>query len=110
MTEEALILSLDSGKTYFLNTLQHNPAKDPKDTKLMRGMIYDKYFLIFGNAEVRVRTGEKLVFSNFGKVNSSYFDARRENVDSLLHEGLTNEVEFLNYEIHEVFFNEEFTL
>jgi hypothetical protein len=109
MVDEALILSLDSRKTYFLNTIEHNPSKDLKDTRIMRGMIYDKYFLIFGNAEVRVRTGEARVFSNFG-IMSSYFDARKERVGSLLHDGSNNEVDVINYEIHEVFFNEEFTL
>jgi hypothetical protein len=28
----------------------------------------------------------------------------------LLHDGSNNEVDVINYEIHEVFFNEEFTL
>jgi hypothetical protein len=73
MTEEALIISLDSRKTFYLNTLEHNPMKDPKDTRLIRGLVFDKYFLIFGNAEVRLRTGEARVFSNFG-IMSSYFD------------------------------------
>jgi hypothetical protein len=50
MTDESLLLSLDTRNTYFLNTPHHNPSKDPRDTRLIRGMVYDKYFLIFGNA------------------------------------------------------------
>jgi hypothetical protein len=105
MVEEGLIMSLDNRKSYFLNTARHNPNKDPRDAKLIRGMIFDKYFLIFGNAEVRVRTGDDKVFSNFG-IMSSFFDSRREKVNSLLQDGTNNEVDILNYEIHEVFFSE----
>jgi hypothetical protein len=36
-------------------------------------MTYDPYYVIFGNAEMRIRTGEKKVFSNFG-IQNSYFD------------------------------------
>jgi hypothetical protein len=58
---------------------------------------------------VRLRTSEARVFSNFG-IMSSYFDARREKVAALLHDGTNNEVDIVNYEIHEVFFSEEFVL
>jgi hypothetical protein len=57
MTEDGLILSLTNKKYYTLNTIKNNPKKDPKDKKVMRGMIYDKFFLIVGNAEIRVRSG-----------------------------------------------------
>ena len=38
------------------------------------------------------------------------FDAKREKVAALLHDATNNETDLLNYEIHEVFFSEDFTL
>jgi hypothetical protein len=33
---------------------------------------YDHFFLILGNAEIRLRAGEKKVFSNFGIATSTF--------------------------------------
>lgn len=104
MTEEGLIISLNNFKFYTLNNLQNNPRRDPNDTRIIRGMVYDKYFFIIGNAEIRIRNGEDKVFSNFG-ISNAFFDNKREKVDALLGEGIVNEVKFTNYEIHEVFFD-----
>lgn len=57
----------------------------------MNGMVYDKFFLIFGNSEIRIRHNENKVYSNFG-VNNSYFMCRDHKVDALLCEGKKNEV------------------
>lgn len=57
MTEEGLIISLDSRKCYKLNNFRNYPNKDPRDQRIIRGMVYDDYYIIFGNAEVRIRTG-----------------------------------------------------
>jgi len=35
-------------------------------------MVYDQFYIIFGNAEIRIRTGEDLIFSNFGIANCHY--------------------------------------
>ena len=35
-------------------------------------MTYDKFFLIFGNSELRLKQGEVKFFSNFGIANSFY--------------------------------------
>ena len=75
----------------------------------MHGMVYDKYFLIMGNSEIRIKTGESKLFSNFG-INSSYFNSKGDTVNILLNEGKKNEVEMINYEIHEVTFEEEIDL
>ena len=48
----------------------------------MLGMIYDKFFLIYGNAEIRIKYGEKKVYSNFG-INNSYFFNRGDKFDIL---------------------------
>jgi hypothetical protein len=49
-------------------------------------MIYNEYFIIFGNAEIRIRANEKTVFSNFG-IASSFFNPRNKRVHDLLGEG-----------------------
>lgn len=36
-------------------------------------MTYDSYYILFGNAEMRIRTGERILFSNYG-MSSGYFD------------------------------------
>jgi hypothetical protein len=105
MTEEGLIISMNNFKFYTLNNLKNNPRKDPNDTRLIRGMVYDKYFLIIGNAEIRIRSGEDKVFSNFG-IATSFYNNNRERVEALLGEGTVNEVKFNNYEIHQVTFDE----
>lgn len=68
-------------------------------------MTYDKFFLVFGNSEIRLKQSERVVFSNFGIVNS-YFFTRKENVDSFLHEGDNREANLTGLEIHQVMFNE----
>ena len=85
MTEEALIISLTKLKSYRLNNFANNPRKNKKDTKPVYGMVYDKFFLIFGNSEIRVKPGDKdrKVFSNFG-VSNSYFNSEGDNVGKLL--------------------------
>ena len=59
-------------------------------------MLYDPYYLIFGNAEVRIRSGEKKVFCNFG-INNGYFNSERNRAEDLLKVKNKNEVEFVNY-------------
>ena len=49
-------------------------------------MKYDKEFIIFGNAELRVWPEKKRVYSNFGIANS-FFDHGADKVDALLNEG-----------------------
>jgi len=98
MTAEALIISLTNKKRYCLNNFANNPKKNRKDTRPIYGMVYDKFFLIFGNSEIRVKPGDKdcKVFSNFG-VSNSYFNNEGDTVDKLLCEGKTAEIETINY-------------
>jgi len=46
-------------------------------------MQYDKYYMLFGNAELRVREGEKKVFSNFGVNNAFYNNRGKKRIDFL---------------------------
>ena len=50
MTEESLIISLTNKKYYRLNNSINFPKKNKKETKPMLGMIYDRFYIIFGNA------------------------------------------------------------
>ena len=104
MTKEGLLFSLTNLKVYALNNLKNNPKKDKKDTKPICGMVYDDFFLIFGNSEIRIKSGEKKIFSNFG-INNAYFFSKGDNVNVLFGQGKQNEVEIIDYEIHEIFFD-----
>lgn len=64
-----LIVSVDNNQSYRLQ--ERKNATD----RVYRGMVYDKYFIIFGNSEIRVKSGDRVLFSNFG-VNNSYFNSR----------------------------------
>jgi hypothetical protein len=59
----------------------------------IRGMTHDGYYVIYGNAELRVKTGMKTVFSNFG-VNNAFYNSRGDKIDKFLEEGDKREVEF----------------
>ncbi len=54
-------------------------------TKGKRSVSYDDYFLIYGNSEIRIRSQENKVFSNFGIANG-YFDNQRKKVEDLIGE------------------------
>ena len=44
-------------------------------TQNKRAITYDDFFIIFGNSELRVKTQEGKLFSNFG-INAAYYDPR----------------------------------
>ena len=100
MKEEGLLLSLTNCESYVLNNSRNNP-KIKNEGRSVLGMNYDSYFLIYGNSELRVKSGERRLYSNFG-VNSAYFNSRGQSVNAMLGEGKTNDVELVNYEIHEL--------
>jgi hypothetical protein len=83
LDEEALLISLTNSKTYCLNNLKNNPKKDIKDKRAIHGMVYDKYYLIIGNSEIRLRQGEKKIYSNFG-VQNGFFLSNGDGVDNWL--------------------------
>ena len=67
---------------------------------------YDDFFLIFGNSELRLKSGVAKIFSNLG-INKGFFDAHNESVDILFGEGKVREADLISYEIFEVFFDDE---
>ena len=68
---QGLIMSLENRKVYL-------PVERNR-----RSIVYDDYFVIWGNSEIRVKTQEKKVFSNFG-LNNSYYKNNGEKVDMFL--------------------------
>jgi len=56
-------------------------------------MIYDEFFMIWGNAEVRIRANDKILFSNFG-IAASFFNPRGKKVNDLICEEERREVEY----------------
>lgn len=68
-----------------------------------RAMVYDPYFIIFGNAEFRVRSGEASVFCNFGIMNSYYDHKNKKVVDFLCAEN-NREVDIEYFEIFQIIY------
>ncbi len=56
-------------------------------------MVYDEFFLIFGNSELRLRNGTKDVFSNFG-VSNAFYDNRGHKISNFLNDGNNRETVF----------------
>lgn len=88
---EGMLVSLSNRECYYLSE------------KSRKATVYDDYFLIFGNSEVRIKTQEKKLFSNFG-LNSNYYKNRGHGAVELL--GTENkdkrEVEFEEMEIFQL--------
>jgi hypothetical protein len=60
---DGLILSLTNRKYFTL--LEHN----------RRAITYDEYYIIFGNSEIRLKSLENRVFSNFG-ISNGYYNSK----------------------------------
>lgn len=103
LNEGGLLVSVTNDLSFPL--LEQNQR--PESNRItFRGMTYDTFYVIFGNAEMRIRTGEKRVFSNFG-ISSSYYNNGGKRVNSFLNEGDQREVDFEFSEYYQVFFDEE---
>ena len=66
-------------------------------------IAFDKYFLIFGNGEIRLKHGEDKVFSNIG-VNNGFYNANGAKSNEMLGEGAERLVGLETYEIYHVVF------
>lgn len=88
--KDGIIMSLNNRKCYY-------PLEKNK-----KATVYDEYFVIFGNSEIRIKSQEKKVFSNFG-LNSSYYKHDGDTV-SVLFGGPKNqrEVPFIHCEVHQL--------
>jgi hypothetical protein len=70
-----------------------------------RSVTYDAYYVIFGNAEFRLKSGELNFFSNLGIVNS-YFDSQKHRHETMTGES-KREVLALSFEFFELIFEEK---
>jgi hypothetical protein len=70
LLEKGLIFNLTCNEVFRLKE-----KSSASDNKKYRGMTYDDYYVIFGNAELRFKTGLTEVLSNLG-VNSGYYDSQ----------------------------------
>jgi len=66
-----------------------------------RAVAYDDYFLIFGNSELRLKSQETKVFSNFA-ISNGYYNCRGEKVNILLGSGTAREVEMQAMEVFQL--------
>jgi hypothetical protein len=80
------------------NRLTFKMKKDPK----MPVVSYDDFFFIFGNSEIRLKTQEKKLFSNFA-VAASTFDNLSEQKATFLGENII-ETEGASYEFYQTKF------
>ena len=66
-------------------------------------MTYDEFFLIFGNAEIRIKHGEDKVYSNLG-IMAARYNCLGSTVNDLLGAGKEREVKMAGFEVHRVIF------
>ena len=75
-TGKGFIFALTERKVFGLNT----------KNKLTKAIIYDDFYMIFGNSELRIKTGDNKIFSNFGIINN-FYETKGETVNSIMGEG-----------------------
>ena len=80
--KDAFLFSLSENETY--------PCKKPE-----KAISYDKYFLIFGNSELRITPENQQIFSNFATLNS-FYDKKDKTISDFLKEGDTREASFMH--------------
>jgi len=68
-----------------------------------RSVTYDKFFLIFGNSELRLKHGEKKFFTNFAVANGFYIP-KGEKHTILTGKDTEKEVELETFEVFEIKF------
>lgn len=66
-------------------------------------MTFDEYFLVVGNSEIRLRFGDKIMYSNFA-ISNAFFETNGANVNALLMNDNNREADLISYECYEVVF------
>lgn len=86
------IFNCNLKKTYYVK----NDARLPV-------VSYDDYFCLFGNAEIRLKSQEAKIFSNFG-IAASTFDTGRESRTKFLNieNSNDNELDLESYEFYQI--------
>ena len=60
-----------------------------------RAINYEKYFIIFGNSELRIAPDNQQVLSNFGTA-IGYYDKKDKTIVNFLREGQNRQVKFIH--------------
>lgn len=69
-----------------------------------KSITYDPNgFIIFGNSDLRLKTHENSIFSNFG-VATGFYDAKGKNASDLLGVVGKNQAPLVSYECYQLFF------
>lgn len=91
---KGFLFNLSYKKAYFLRN-------DPK----LPVVSYDSYYYLFGNAEIRLKSQERKVFSNFGIANSTFDNVTdpRTKFLNVTEQGL-NEQDIETYEFYQINF------
>jgi hypothetical protein len=66
-----------------------------------RATVYDDFYLMFGNSEIRLKSMEAKVFCNFG-ISKGYYNSRGQSVEVLLGSGEHREIPLSTYEIFQL--------
>lgn len=66
-----------------------------RNSRVVRAVVWDQFYAIFGNAELRVKSGEDFIFSNFGIMNSYYKHNNKKLIDFAGEEN--KEIKFESY-------------
>ena len=90
--KDGLIFSLTNKKVFELRELNK------------RAIAYDDFFLIVGNSEIRLKSQDKKLFSNFA-ISNGYYNNRGEKVDYLLGSGTLREVDMETFEVFQLKFS-----
>ncbi len=65
-------------------------------------MSYDEYFIVFGNSEIRIKSQELILFSNFG-INNACYPSNDDTLENFLSSSL-REVSIEEYEVYRIDF------
>jgi hypothetical protein len=68
-----------------------------------KAIIYDDYYVIFGNNELRVKNKENIAKSNFGKING-FYQSNEQRANHLLGNGDKDTVEIASFEFFQLVF------
>jgi hypothetical protein len=88
-SDVGFIMSLTKEKTFF--------CQEGK-----RAITYDDYYIIFGNSELRIKSLENKMFSNFG-ISNGFYNSNNFKVDVLLGDS-EREVDLDAYEVYQLHF------
>lgn len=64
-----------------LFSLTKKEVFDPVEVN-KRAVVYDEYYVIFGNSELRIKSQENKLYSNFG-ISSGYYKSKGQKVDMM---------------------------